>query len=198
MAKSEDLAGAKQIFENTNNTVGFNHMIGSSNDQSALAMETMRGYTAYFESMDSREVDAIDPFTGEQYGYPLSEALYRTNHGYDPVTQKMYQWYGYGAYEDSKFRYKNIHDSFVNYEEKGVLIGPEEAVAVTSFVGIKGDGSDESNCNPDLYAHGENILSVTYDPTVRTLYAAFEDGSGDDWIPACCNAYVKIDMTQWF
>lgn len=40
----------------------------------------------------------------EVYGFPLSDAVYRTNHGYDPVTQDNYQWYGYHAYEDSKRR----------------------------------------------------------------------------------------------
>lgn len=40
----------------------------------------------------------------EVYGFPLTNAIYRTNHGYDPVTQDNYQWYGYHAYEDSKRR----------------------------------------------------------------------------------------------
>ena len=190
MSHTKDLDGAMALWAATNNTVGFNHMIGSSNDQKAIAMETMSGYTAYFESMDSREQDAIDPATGEIYGAPLTDAVYRTNHGYDPVTQDNYQWYGYHAYEDSKRRYMKIHDS--------VKISIKEAVTVTSAIGIKGDGTDEDNCNPDLYLKAENILSVTYDPTNSYMYAAFEDGSGDDWIPAACMPYVAIDMSQWF
>ena len=90
MSKSHNLVGAMKIWTSTNNTVGFNHMIGSATDKKAIAMETMKGYTAFFESMDKREIDAVDPYTGDIYGYPLSDALYRTNHGYDPVTQKMY------------------------------------------------------------------------------------------------------------
>ena len=49
----------------TNNTVGFNHMIGSGNDAAAyannkrsqyaaLAMETMYQYTAFFHDNDAR------------------------------------------------------------------------------------------------------------------------------------------------
>lgn len=198
MAKSKNINEARKIWDNTNNTVGFNHMIGSTNDNSAIVMETMKGYTAYFESMDNRELNAIDPQTGEIYGYPLSNALYRTNHGYDNVTKDNYQWYGYHAYENSKERYKTIYDYFVNYETNNIKIGAAEAVTVTSAIGIKGDGSDENNCNPNLYLKGANILSVTYEPSSRILYAAFEDKSGTQWIPAACNPYVKIDMNQWF
>lgn len=197
MKTASNIDQAMQVWTATNNTVGFNHMIGSANDQQSVCMETMSGYTATFGPMDPREDGALDPQTGEVYGYTLPEAVYRTNHGYDPVTQENYQWYGYHAYEDSKRRYKAIHDAFVGYETDGVKIGAPEAVVVTSTVGIKGDGTDENSCNPDLYLKGENIMSVTYDPTARTLYTAFEDGTGDNWVPAACNAYVKIDMTQW-
>lgn len=77
--------------------------------------------------------------------------MYRTNHGYDPVTQDNYQWYGYGAYVDSKRRYNDIYKMFSEYESSGVKIGPEEAVKVCATVGEKGDGSDEATCNSDLY-----------------------------------------------
>ena len=41
-------------------------------------------------------------------------------------------------------------------------------------------------------------MSITYDPAAHTLYAAFEDGAGTAWVPAACNGYIKIDMSQWF
>lgn len=198
MAKSNNLADARSIWESTNNTVGFNHMVASASDKGALAMETMAGYSAYFEPMDARENGAIDPYTGDVYGYTLTEALYRTNHGYDQVTQDTYQWYGYHAYEDSKRRYKTIYDSFVGYETNKQQIGAVEAVYVTSLIGIKGDGTDEANCDPAKYSQGENIMSITFDPGSNVLYAAFEDKAGAEWIPAACNPYVKIDLSQWF
>ena len=53
-----------------------------------------------------------------------------------------------------------------------------------------------------MYLHcinqANNIMSITYDPSALTLYTAFEDGEGEDWVPAACNGYVKIDMAQWF
>lgn len=54
----------RSLWEETNNTVGFNHMVASASDAAnynpqssstvALAMETMYGYTAYFADNDPR------------------------------------------------------------------------------------------------------------------------------------------------
>ena len=54
----------RSLWEATNNTVGFNHMVASGPDAAeynpinhstvALAMETMYGYTAYFPDNDPR------------------------------------------------------------------------------------------------------------------------------------------------
>ena len=64
MEFAKDIATAKQLWESTNNTVGFNHMVASSSDALtykegktktvALAMETMYNYTAYFADNDER------------------------------------------------------------------------------------------------------------------------------------------------
>ncbi len=198
MSYSSNLEEALGIFSSTNNTVGFNFMVGSASDKQARCMETMKDYTATFADMDERELNAVDPYTGQVYGFPLPEAVYRTNHGYDKVTQDSYQWYGYGAYEDSKRRYNDIHKLFAQYETDGVLVGPQEAINVCATAGHKGDGSDEYQCNSDLYLEGSNIMSITYDPASKILYTAFEDGSGESWVPAACNGYIKIDMSQWF
>ena len=40
-------------------------MIGSAVDQEAKCMETMKGFTGYFGAMDPREIDAVDPQTGQ-------------------------------------------------------------------------------------------------------------------------------------
>ena len=39
------------------------------------------GYTAYFEDNDPRERDYLH--NGTRYGFPMAEAVWRTNHGYD-------------------------------------------------------------------------------------------------------------------
>ena len=101
-----------------------------------------------------RENGAIDPATGEVYGFPLKDALWRTNHGYDPVTQDNYQWYTYSAYTNSKDRYNVIHDHIEEYSTNNQLIGANEAVRITSAVGMKGDETNEEVCDPALYTKG--------------------------------------------
>ena len=64
MELAKDLTTARQLWEATNNTVGFNHMIASGHDSNlyrqgqtttvAVAMETMYQYTAYFYDNDTR------------------------------------------------------------------------------------------------------------------------------------------------
>lgn len=67
MEFAKDIVSARQLWDATNNTVGFNHMIASAPDAQlfrqgkgktvALALETMYQYTAYFADNDTRLVD---------------------------------------------------------------------------------------------------------------------------------------------
>ncbi len=96
MAKAQNLEQAEAIWRQTNNTLGMNHMIASGNvvdEQSpALVMETMAGYTAFFKDHDKREDQTkfVDPKTNKTYiaGYSMDQAVFRTNHGYDPTIRK--------------------------------------------------------------------------------------------------------------
>lgn len=64
MEFAKDLPTARQLWESTNNTVGFNHMVSSAPDNIlyklgrtssvAMALETMYQYTAYFYDNDTR------------------------------------------------------------------------------------------------------------------------------------------------
>lgn len=74
-----------------------NFMVASSSDNipfgyPAIAMETMRGYTAYFHDNDPREngTQFYDPKTKKEYtaGFSMPDALFRTNHAYDPTILK--------------------------------------------------------------------------------------------------------------
>jgi len=66
MEYARDLSTARKLWAETNNTVGFNHMIASAPDSAlyrqgqtktvAMAMETMYQYTAYFYDNDTRWV----------------------------------------------------------------------------------------------------------------------------------------------
>lgn len=55
-------------------------------------------------------------------GFPLPEAVWRTNHGYDPVIRKNYEW-SQSPKADSIVRYMLIHDALKDYHAKATQIG---------------------------------------------------------------------------
>ena len=55
MTHASNIEEALKIWKKTNNTVGFNHGIGSSNDQKAVLLETMMSNTVVFFDNDPRE-----------------------------------------------------------------------------------------------------------------------------------------------
>ena len=89
MEFAKDLKSARQLWDSTNNTVGFNHMIASAPDavlyrQSktstvALALETMYRYTAYFADNDSR-YDVYECVCHPQVFVSLTENLMPCTH----------------------------------------------------------------------------------------------------------------------
>eukprot|EP01094_Clydonella_sp_ATCC50884_P007399 TRINITY_DN1657_c0_g1_i1.p1 TRINITY_DN1657_c0_g1~~TRINITY_DN1657_c0_g1_i1.p1 ORF type:complete len:513 (-),score=145.35 TRINITY_DN1657_c0_g1_i1:122-1639(-) len=200
---SASLSQAWALWEATNNTVGYNHIIASASDVAqghpALAIETMAGYNGFFLDNDPREANAmtVDPATNHtvQYGAPMPEALWRTNHGYDPTIRRHYMWRKMHAGKWSAQRYGFIRDSFVYYEQQSIPIGHVEAINITSIVGDKGE-SDPYRCSG--MSEGSNMLSVTYDPADLIAYSAWDNGSGSGWTPACCNTYVAFDLSQFF
>ena len=64
----------------------------------AMVMETMYNYTAFFNANDPREANATYANASAtagapvRIGFPLGEAVWRTNHGYDPVIRANYLW----------------------------------------------------------------------------------------------------------
>ena len=58
------------------------------------------------------------------FGFPMKEAVWRTNHGYDPKIRAHYMWNTTShAYPWSLQRYMFIHDALVEYENQKVPIG---------------------------------------------------------------------------
>jgi len=198
MENAQNLQEGKTLWENTNNTVGFNHMIGSASDAKSVAMETMSGYTAYFLDNDPREQAGvwINATNGQQtkIGFPIPEAVYRTNHAYDPTILKHFT----DPYEPTSWtvqRYLFMYKSFSWYQQQSIKISDLQAINITSIVGDKG------RANPHVCSNttdGENVLSVTFHPGVQQLYVAWEDGTGNTWRPAVCNTYIKIDFNYWW
>ncbi len=195
MARASNLQDALSIWQSTNNTVGFNHGFGSSKDQKAVLLETMMHNTAAFYDNDEREQNLI--VNGVNIAAGRKDAVFRTNHGYDPYTVSHYMWNNTGAYQDSINRYFAFPEAFDSYLSRNVAITPIEAINITAILGHK--GGDMYTCGGYPYNGGSNILSVTYDPTNLSMYAAWEEGTGQDgWAPAACNSYLQIDLKPWF
>lgn len=195
MSQARNLADAKAMWAASNNTVGFNHAVASAADRNMYVMETEAQYTAYFEANDPREANAkYNTSSGEvQAGFPLTEALWRTNHGYDPKIRDDFLW-SQGPKTDSQHRYEIIHDQIAAYKAAGTPIGPLQAINVTSLPGDK--GADFYHCGSTHT--GSNVLSVTFDPEMGNMFAAWEAFEGAVWRPAACNTYVQLNMTAWF
>jgi len=194
MENADDHLSAMTYWNSTNNTMGLNHGIGSSKDNAFIALETKATYTAQFGADDPREANY--QVNGVQYGYPLPEALWRTNHGFDPVflSTAMYTQ----PDPDTQNRYMLLHDSFVSYQSQNQLISDYQAVNITAVVGAKGGSTYDSFLTCDHASSGTNIISAVYLPSQKMMYVAFENGHASTHVPACCNYYVKIDMSKWF
>eukprot|EP00003_Mantamonas_plastica_P014101 TRINITY_DN2450_c0_g1_i2.p2 TRINITY_DN2450_c0_g1~~TRINITY_DN2450_c0_g1_i2.p2 ORF type:complete len:299 (+),score=110.28 TRINITY_DN2450_c0_g1_i2:442-1338(+) len=196
MENAKNLQEGIKVWKSTKNTVGFNHMITSASDAktggpAAVAMETMYDYTAFFNDNDPREANAT--YKGEQIGFPLSEVVWRTNHGYDPTIRQHYEW-SQSPSSWSMQRYMMAHDGFKWYDEAKVNIGFEQAINMTSILGDKGHHQFTCTDNTD----GSNVLSVAFQPGAQVAWAAWENGHLDSWRPAACNTYVEIDLKPVF
>lgn len=128
MAKATTIDQALELWSKTKNTVGFNHGVGSANDQRFVTLETMKSNTAVFHADDGREHDYI--VNGEDIGQPRPETVYRTNHGYDSYTRAHYIE-GVGAFNNSIFRYELFPQLFDTYQLGKQLIGAAEAINIT-------------------------------------------------------------------
>jgi len=197
MERADDIESAMTLWNATQNTVGFNHGIGSAKDRRFVVLETSANRTALFSDMDPREAAATyadKNGSSVQIGYPVRDAVWRTNNPFDPVMRENFLW-SQAPGSDSQHRYRIIHGAIMDVEATGVPATVTDMVNITAVVGTKGD--DFYNCGG--FPHGgENVLSVAFDPESLVLYSAWEAGSGDKWIPAACSTYVRLDMKQYF
>jgi len=204
MENANTLDKAVGLWSATNNTLGMNHMIASSNDakpngKPAVALETMARYSALFYENDPREANYMytnKDGTKVHLGNPLPEAVWRTNHGYDPTIVAA-EIAPTAPGHDSEVRYNIAHNSFAYYESAGIEMTHLEAINVTSIMADKG-GMHFYKCEDK--AEGINIISVTFAPEANagTMYLAYESGSGSTWRPGCCGWYIALDMSRWW
>lgn len=169
MMNAPNLSAAKKLWNETENTLGMNHMIASAVDtvtgQPAFIVETMRDYSAWFKDKDPRQdgVQFVDPSSGSKFkaGFAMQEALFRTNHAYDPIIN----WYRTKLptqHDSTMRRYMYMKDAIKYYQEKNEPISDESALNITAIVAHKG-GKDAYKC-PGPADKGTNVVSVMYVP----------------------------------
>ncbi len=85
----------------------------------------------------------------------------------------------------------------------GTPIDDVTAISIVATLGTK--GVNFLSCDRGNFAHGENVMSISYMPGKRIspkisqrgyFFAAWEQGKGSNvaWSPAACNAYVLFDF----
>ena len=143
MEYATDIASARKLWESTNNTVGFNHMISSGKDAADYVNNGGHSIVARVHSKvhskcltlvqqciqnvcplsTCRESDALyDPHDGTppvHIGFPLHEALWRTNPGYDPVIREHFEW-SQAPSSWSMKRYMYIYNALQEYNRTKV------------------------------------------------------------------------------
>ena len=104
----------------------------------------------------------------------MEEAVFRTNHPYDPIVNQ-YQVKLPGIKTSTMVRYMIIKDGFNYYSERGQLIADHEAINITAAVAHKG-GHNHYKCpkNDD----GTNVISAVFIPGEQRMFMAFEEGAG--------------------
>merc|ERR1711916_142691 len=115
-----------------------------------------------------------------QLGYPMKDAVYRTNAPYGNVTMKGY----------------------LDYQEAGVKVGLDQALNITAIVAQKGKqepSGDPYHCPPagQPTPNGSSVLSVTNQLNTLTSLIAWGNGPASSWRSACCNTYIVFDLSKW-
>eukprot|EP01132_Coremiostelium_polycephalum_P004907 gene4907-6118_t len=203
MEYAETIDEAVQVWESTNNTMGMNHMLSAAGDvgvnpHPALALETMKGYTAYFHDNDTVEHYLYVNSTTHQQtqmGFPIPEAVYRTNHGYDPIIRSQ-QLYPATPDGDSMIRYRLFPQIFNEYQSNQILINDLQAINITSILGNKNMIESFFDCS--LASTGGNIISATFHHSSKKMFVSYEEGTGTTRVCACCGTYVQIDLSKFF
>jgi hypothetical protein len=88
-----------------------------------FVVETMRDYTAWFADKDPREdaVNFTDPSTKKPFraGYAMKDAVFRTNHAYDPTINKWVTSH-ISEKSDTFVRYLLLKDGFTHYGNNAI------------------------------------------------------------------------------
>jgi len=194
MEEATDLASARKVWASANNTAAFNFLIGSASDApkgpAAMAMETMKDFTAYF--YDNSPIEKEAKWENSVIGKPMPDAVWRSNHALHPTVMSTQE----NLWNDTIWRYMELHNLIEEKSTGGKAMTAEDVVYIVSVLGIK--GTNYLTCDQD-FAEGDNIMSIVYDPSKHNAIVSWEDGMTDqDWRPAACNKYILFDLSRVF
>ena len=158
---------------------------GNGSDSEGFAVETDAKNFAVYEANDSREL--ISTYKGQSYGLPLSYAVMRGDVAMTPAIRAQ-QTTGNGPTGDARTsssyidRYLGLYDRILAYEKQGILIGKDQAMAISKQTAIP-----DSNLMDAVYANTDRDMWVTF----ATMNA---DGSETQ---AFAKDYVNIPFYQY-
>lgn len=189
------LDGAMRLWNATENTAGFFHLLGSAQDNEALALETMAGYTAQFGADDPRERALRFPaeYGGGPAGAPMADALWRSNNPYDPAYVAAYTERidpSTGTFR----RYGYMSEAMHAYRRNSIPLGVDEMINVTAIAADTGLSTTEEAYTCVMPGAGSNVLSVVFEPSAGVAHVAWESANGTAWLPAACSPYVAFDL----
>jgi len=144
---------------------------------------------ALFSDNDPAEANAT--WKGQRIGFPLPNALWRTNHALSAVLMPTQV----PLWNDTLQRYDMMRQ-FIIDAAPPPAINESYATAIVATLGQK--GADYYTCGPD-YSGAEHVISVVYNPIAQRLLAAWEDGSGASWTPGFLHFLLcLVDLGIWW
>lgn len=178
-------------FKQMNTTTYGNNFVvadagGHSDDaETGYSIEMSGKNFASFTENDPGEL--VVNYNGETYGYPIDNAVFRGDVSFDPKV-RAHQLSANGPEGDPRGtgsysqRYKGQYDRIVAFEEKGVLIGKEQAESVSRETAMRG-----TSLQTAVYANTDREMWVSY---AKIL----EDGTS---VQAYEQEYVNIPFKDY-
>jgi len=198
LANAANLHEAMTVWNRTDNTASNNFLISSANEGSgsgAVALEAIHSRTVVYSDNDPREAASQYTWPGQSQpsfiGKPIPNAVFRSNHALDSsiMLTQVPLW------NDTVWRYTHISERISSLQQSGKTMDDLDGIDIVATLGQK--GGDYYSCHQD-FSDGSNIMSIFFAPHDRVMYVAFEEGTGNTWRPACCNTYVRLNMTATF
>ena len=185
LAEAESATEAAEIMRDMPfRTYGNNFVFGDGRNLEARAVETTWHYAAVFEDNDPAEDEAL--YEGECYAIKIEDAVFRADVAMDQTIRSV-QTAANGPdgdpRESSSYRnrYKGQGDRIIDFRDRGVLIGQEEAETISREVAMV----------------GSSLQCVVYANSDLEFWCANSVIVGDEVYDACDQEYFYYDYYSY-